>query len=144
MTAAVALSAEIDGDRIPLEDCTWVLLSPSGCAFALLDPDQAATPEASLAYHLPVREIRERRLRQGWRVELMPRRTCKGVYECLRGRCEHPADSRQRCCAQCGRTGRQGFEAIGPSGRGKHMITVCSSKSACRKRRPKPVDEEGK
>jgi len=42
-----------------------------------------------------------------------------------------------RYCDQCGRIGKRGFKnLIDPS------ITVCANKSACRKRWPKPVQDD--
>ena len=44
-----------------------------------------------------------------------------------------------KCCEQCGRIGKRGFETLA---RDDVSITVCTARAACRKRWPKPVTAE--
>ncbi|MDX3520750.1 DNA translocase FtsK [Streptomyces scabiei] len=46
-----------------------------------------------------------------------------------------------RCCEQCGRIGKRGYRTHTAAEHGIE-ITVCANKAACRKRWPKPADDD--
>ncbi|MFE2497156.1 hypothetical protein [Streptomyces scopuliridis] len=69
------LMVQIDGQNWPLTNCAWITWAPCGCPVGALTAawgdEVFGTEEQALRYIFPTKRERERRVRQGYRVELM-------------------------------------------------------------------------
>lgn len=65
------LLAEIDGVATPLDECEWVLWAPCGCVPGVLVADEAPTEDAAWREFYPTKRERDRKQRQGYRMELV-------------------------------------------------------------------------
>ena len=95
---AVTLYADIEGQRVPLGSCDWVLWAPCGCPCGV---SMAATKHGVRAgdedaawrcFYDTKREV-ARAQREGYRVELMSHnRYSSEVYSRMTVRCPHGED----------------------------------------------------
>jgi hypothetical protein len=69
------LMVEIDGQLLPLTNCTWITWAPCGCPCGALTAafgDEAfATEQQAWQEQYPLKRERDKYQRQGYRLELM-------------------------------------------------------------------------
>ncbi|MGQ4340334.1 hypothetical protein ACN6LF_005203 [[Kitasatospora] papulosa] len=69
------LMVQIDGQMVPLKDCTWSMWGSCGClvavSMAVAGDRILATEEQAHKNHSPRKRDREREIRQGYRWELI-------------------------------------------------------------------------
>lgn len=128
------LVAVIDGRQVPLDRCSWLWLSPVGCALGAVSADVAPSDDEAHAHFESVRKERERQLSWGFHMELIPLDAFEErARACFTGKCSHEMPPDLRTCHACRRLGKAGFRTV-PDEHGK-MRVRCVSEKACRKRR---------
>jgi hypothetical protein len=83
---------EIDGQRVAMDGCDWVLWAECGCPYGVCTGGDHPTEEdAWKGFYDGWRDI-ARALRKGHRLELMTHeRYCREVSDQMRARCQHQA-----------------------------------------------------
>ena len=85
----------IDDKPVPLHDCAWVEYAPCGCAVSVVvaamhDGTRALPTEEDARRHLePNKRVRDKQVRQGYRLELMTMDRYRAEVD-LAIRCPHP------------------------------------------------------
>ena len=100
------LKVEVDGALHPLTNCTWITFAPCGCPIGALTAAYGntahATEDQAWQQHYPLKRDRDKRQKQGYRLELMSW-----------GRYRAEVDLAARCPHVKGATSQQTLDAAG-------------------------------
>lgn len=89
------LLTEIDGQAVPLDECDWVLWMPCGCAGGVTVARLSLTEEDAWKEFFDRKRDRDRKRRQGYRMELVTQERWKSeISESMRKECPHKKESR--------------------------------------------------
>lgn len=84
------LMVQIGDEVLPLAQCFWIRVSPSGCVFSSVHGDTALTAADAHKEFTPRQRDRDRETKQGWKVQLVTKAQWKEQAEpCFMRTCEH-------------------------------------------------------
>ena len=130
----VELMAVIDGKPVPLNRCSWLWVSPTGCALGAVSADAASGDDEAHAHFESVKADRERQLKWGFTMELIALDDFETrARACFTDKCGHEKPTGIQTCHYCRRLGKGGFRTV-PDRDGK-MRVRCAAEKACRRRR---------
>jgi len=132
MPKIVTLVELDDGSNVPLDECSWLWVSPSGCALGITAASHYPEADAAHAAFEPIKRDRERQLSWGFTMRLITRAGFDdNVKTCISGTCAHTL-APLKLCKRCGRIGKESFHTVLDS-HGKPRVQ-CAVKRECRKR----------
>jgi hypothetical protein len=84
------LMVQIEDEIIPLAQCFWIRVDPTGCVYSSSHGDTALTADEVHKQFTPRQRDRDRELKQGWAIRLVTKEQWKEQAEpCFMGACEH-------------------------------------------------------
>lgn len=130
----VEMMVMVDGKPVPLNRCSWLWVSPTGCVLGAVSADVAPGDDEAHSHFESVRQDRERQLKWGFTMELILLDDFETrARSCFTGKCGHEMPSDLKTCHSCRRIGKSGFRTV-PDEHDK-MRLRCLAVNACRKRR---------